>query len=103
MKLKLKINKKSKSENKKEKKADKKLNKILISYATICGIGDVDYDETSEKWGFFSKGRWIYLPDNVQGRCCDLAEKITERYNSSGYPEECCIIVFKTRYESWLE
>jgi hypothetical protein len=103
MKLKLFLAKKSATKSFKKAPMRKSVS-VSVEYATISGIGDVDYDSKTDKWGFFSKGRWQYLPAKVQSKCESLADMLEERYGSSGYPESCePYINFKTRIESWLE
>ena len=101
MKLKLFLAKKSEKKSIKKAPMSKRVS-VSVEYATISGIGDVDYDSKTDKWGFFSKGRWLYLPAKVQSKCESLADMLEERYGSSGYPESCePYINFKTRIESW--
>ncbi|MHA2061031.1 MAG: hypothetical protein ACW963_01895 [Candidatus Sifarchaeia archaeon] len=106
MKLNLaKITKKSSKKSQKIQPMPQLKRTVQVEYATISGgVGNVDYDTASGKWGFYSKGRWQYLPPVVQQRCEDLAEVIEERYGSSGYPEGCePHINFKIRDETWFE
>jgi hypothetical protein len=100
MKLKLSLAKKSVKSAKKVKKAT--TFRVSVEYAAISGVGNVDYDSATGKWGFFSEGHWQYLPPAVQQRCEALADILEERYGSSGYPESCePYINFKTRTEVW--
>jgi hypothetical protein len=104
MKLKLSLAKKSAKKSATKSAPTRKSVSVSVEYAFISGVGDVDYDSKTDKWGFFSKGRWQYLPAKVQSKCESLADMLYEQYGSSGYPESCePYINFKTRKETWFE